>query len=120
MRVVIELKRGEVTEIVLNNLYAQTPMETVFGINMVALQDGQPKLMSLSEMLEAFLRHRREVVTRRTIYDLRRARERAHMLEGLAVALANIDAIIALIKASPSSPAEARVRCSRAAGRRGW
>src|SRR5580658_6302441 len=107
MRIVIELRRGEVTEIVLNNLYAQTPMETVFGINMVALQDGQPKLMSLKEMLEAFIRHRREVVTRRTIYDLARARERAHILEGLAVALANIDAIIALIKAA-ASPAEAR------------
>jgi DNA gyrase subunit A len=108
MRIVIELKRGEVTEIVLNNLYAQTPMETVFGINMVALQDGQPKLMSLKEMLEAFIRHRREVVTRRTIYDLAKARERAHILEGLAVALANIDAVIALIKAA-RSPAEARV-----------
>ena len=107
MRVVIELKRGEVTEIVLNNLYAQTPMETVFGINMVALQDGQPKLMSLKDMLEAFIRHRREVVTRRTIYDLAKARERAHILEGLAVALANIDEIIALIKAAPA-PAEAR------------
>jgi DNA gyrase subunit A len=107
MRIVIELKRGEVTEIVLNNLYAQTPMETVFGINMVALQDGQPKLMSLKEMLEAFIRHRREVVTRRTIYDLAKARDRAHILEGLAVALANIDAVIALIKAAPS-PAEAR------------
>src|SRR5580704_11985657 len=107
MRIVIELKRGEVTEIVLNNLYAQTPMETVFGINMVALQDGQPKLMSLKEMLEAFIRHRREVVTRRTIYDLAKARERAHILEGLAVALANIDEVIALIKAAPS-PAEAR------------
>ena len=107
MRVVIELKRGEVAEIVLNNLYAQTPMETVFGINMVALLDGQPKLMSLREMLDAFLRHRREVVTRRTIFELRRARERAHILEGLAVALANIDDVIALIKASPT-PAEAR------------
>ncbi|MGH8209937.1 MAG: DNA gyrase C-terminal beta-propeller domain-containing protein, partial [Steroidobacteraceae bacterium] len=107
MRIVIELKRGEVTEIVLNNLYAQTPMETVFGINMVALQDGQPKLMSLKEMLDAFIRHRREVVTRRTIYDLRKARERAHILEGLAVALANIDDVIALIKAS-SSPPQAR------------
>jgi DNA gyrase subunit A len=95
MRVVIELKRGEVAEIVLNNLYAQTPMETVFGINMVALLDGQPRLMSLRDMLDAFLRHRREVVTRRTIFELRRARERAHVLEGLAVALANIDAIIA-------------------------
>jgi DNA gyrase subunit A len=108
MRVVIELKRGEVTEVVLNNLYAQTPMETVFGINMVALQDGQPKLMSLKEMLEAFIRHRREIVTRRTIYDLGKARERAHILEGLAVALANIDEVIALIKAA-SAPAEARV-----------
>jgi DNA gyrase subunit A len=107
MRVVIELKRGEVAEIVLNNLYAQTPMETVFGMNMVALQDGQPKLMSLRDMLEAFLGHRREVVTRRTIYDLRKARERAHILEGLTVALANIDEIIALIKASPAAP-EAR------------
>ena len=107
MRIVIELKRGEVTEIVLNNLYAQTPMETVFGINMVALQDGQPKLMGLKEMLDAFIQHRREVVTRRTIFDLRKARERAHILEGLAVALANIDDVIALIKAS-SSPSEAR------------
>src|ERR1700739_810588 len=107
MRIVIELRRGEVTEIVLNNLYAQTPMETVFGINMVALQDGQPKLMSLKEMLESFLRHRREVVPRRTIFDLAKARDRAHILEGLAVALANIDAVIALIKAAPS-PAEAR------------
>jgi DNA gyrase subunit A len=107
MRIVIELKRGEVTEIVLNNLYAQTPMETVFGMNMVALQDGQPKLMSLKDMLEAFIRHRREVVTRRTIFDLAKARERAHILEGLAVALANIDEIIALIKAA-ASPAEAR------------
>ena len=113
MRVVIELKRGEVAEIVLNNLYAQTPMETVFGINMVALQDGQPKLMSLKEMLEAFIRHRREVVTRRTIYDLAKARERAHILEGLAVALANIDDIIALIKAA-ASPAEARDRAAGA------
>jgi DNA gyrase subunit A len=107
MRVVIELRRGEVGEIVLNNLYAQTPMETVFGINMVALQDGQPKLLSLKEILEAFIRHRREVVTRRTIHELAKARERAHVLEGLAVALANIDAIIAVIKAAPS-PAVAR------------
>src|SRR5215472_10755857 len=107
MRIVIELKRGEVTEIVLNNLYAQTPMESVFGINMVALLDGQPKLMSLKEMVESFIRHRREVVTRRTIYDLAKARERAHILEGLAVALANIDEVIALIK-SAASPADAR------------
>jgi DNA gyrase subunit A len=108
MRIVIELKRGEVAEVVLNNLYAQTPLETVFGINMVALQDGQPKLMSLKEMLDAFIRHRREVVTRRTIHDLRKARERGHILEGLAVALANIDEIISLIKASPAA-AEAKV-----------
>src|ERR1700719_299636 len=103
MRVVIELKRGEVGEVVLNNLYAQTPMETVFGINMVALQDGQPRLLSLKEILEAFIRHRREVVTRRTIYDLKKARERAHVLDGLAVALANIDAIIAVIKAAAAA-----------------
>ena len=108
MRVVVELKRGEQADIVLNNLFKHTPMESVFGINMVALLDGQPKLLNLKEMLEAFLRHRREVVTRRTIYDLRKARERAHVLEGQAVALANIDEVIALIKASPS-PAEAKV-----------
>ena len=107
MRVVIELKKGEVPDIVLNNLYAQTPMETVFGINMVALVEGQPRLLSLKELLEAFLRHRRVVVTRRTIFDLRKARERAHVLEGLAVALANIDAVIETIKRSPSPP-EAR------------
>ena len=107
MRVVIELKRGEVPEILLNNLFSQTPMETVFGINMVALVDGQPRLLSLKSMLDAFLRHRREVVTRRTVYDLRKARERGHILEGLAIALANIDEIIATIKASPS-PAEAK------------
>ena len=104
MRVVIELKKGEVPDIVLNNLYAQTPMETVFGINMVALQDGQPKLLALKEMLEAFLRHRREVVTRRSVFDLRKARERAHILEGLAVALANIDEVIATIKRSATAP----------------
>ena len=103
MRIVIELKRGEVAEVLLNNLFAQTPLETVFGINMVALIDGQPKLMGLKEMLEAFIRHRREVVTRRTIFDLAKARDRAHVLEGLAVSLANIDEVIALIKASPSS-----------------
>jgi DNA gyrase subunit A len=107
MRIVIELKRGEVAEVVLNNLYAQTPLETVFGINMVALVDGQPRLLGLKDMLEAFIRHRREVVTRRTVYDLRKARERAHILEGLAVALSNIDEIIALIKAAPATP-EAR------------
>jgi DNA gyrase subunit A len=107
MRVVIELKRGELSDVVLNNLFKQTPLQSVFGINMVGLVDGQPKLLSLKELLEAFLRHRREVVTRRTLFDLRKARERAHILEGLMVALANIDEIIALIKASPS-PAEAR------------
>jgi DNA gyrase subunit A len=103
MRIVIELKRGEVAEVLLNNLFAQTPLETVFGINMVALIDGQPKLLGLKEMLEAFIRHRREIVTRRTIFDLAKARDRAHVLEGLAVSLANIDDVIALIKASPSS-----------------
>jgi DNA gyrase subunit A len=108
MRVVIELKRGEVPEILLNNLYAQTPMETVFGINMVALVEGQPRLLSLKEMLDCFIRHRREVVTRRTVYELRKARERGHILEGLAIALANIDDVIATIQASPS-PAEAKV-----------
>ena len=104
MRIVIELRRGENAEVVLNNLYAQTPLETVFGINMVALVDGQPRLLSLKEMLEAFIRHRREVVTRRTVFDLAKARDRAHVLEGLAVALANIDEVIALIKASPTPP----------------
>jgi len=108
MRIVIELRRGENAEVVLNNLYAQTPLETVFGINMVALLDGQPRLLSLKEMLEAFIRHRREVVTRRTVFDLAKARDRAHLLEGLAVALANIDEVIALIKASPT-PAEAKL-----------
>jgi DNA gyrase subunit A len=108
MRIVVELKRGEVADIVLNNLFKHTPMESVFGINMVALQDGQPKLFNLKEMIEQFVRHRREVVTRRTVYDLRKARERAHILEGQAIALANIDEVIAVIKASPS-PAEAKV-----------
>ncbi|MGW8310710.1 MAG: DNA gyrase C-terminal beta-propeller domain-containing protein, partial [Thiogranum sp.] len=107
MRMVIELKRGEVAEVVLNNLYQHTQLQTVFGINMVALVDGQPRLLNLKEVLEAFVRHRREVVTRRTVYELRKARERAHILEGLAVALANIDEVIALIKASKSR-AEAR------------
>ena len=104
MRIVIEVRRGENAEVLLNKLYALTPLETVFGINMVALVDGQPRLLGLKEMLEAFLRHRREVVTRRTIYDLARARERAHILEGLAIALANIDEVIALIKGSPAAP----------------
>ncbi|OOG25179.1 DNA gyrase subunit A [Thioalkalivibrio denitrificans] len=107
MRMVIELRRGEVPEVILNNLYQHTQMQNVFGINMVALVDGQPRLLDLKQVLEAFLRHRREVVTRRTIFDLRKARERAHVLEGLAVALANIDEVIALIKAS-ASPAEAK------------
>ena len=108
MRIVIELRKGEISDVVLNNLYKQTPMQSVFGINMVALHEGQPKLMNLKQMLEAFLAHRREVVTRRTIFDLRKARDRAHILEGQAVALANIDQVIALIKASPT-PVEAKV-----------
>jgi DNA gyrase subunit A len=107
MRIVIELKRGEMSDVVLNNLYKQTPMQSVFGINMVALHEGQPKLMNLKQILEAFVSHRREIVTRRTIFDLRKARDRAHILEGQAVALANIDEVIALIKASPS-PTEAK------------
>jgi DNA gyrase subunit A len=107
MRMVIELKRGEVPEVILNNLYQQTQLQSVFGINMVALVDGQPRLLNLKQILEAFIRHRRDVVTRRTVFDLRKARERAHILEGLAVALANIDEVIALIKASKSR-AEAR------------
>jgi len=107
MRMVIELKRGEVAEVVLNNLYQHTQMQNVFGINMVALVDGQPRLLNLKQILEAFVRHRREVVTRRTVFELRKARERAHILEGLAVALNNIDEVIALIKKSKSR-AEAR------------
>lgn len=107
LRVVIELKRGECGEVILNNLYAQTQLQAVFGINVVALVDGQPKILNLKQMLEAFVRHRREVVTRRTIYLLRKARERAHTLEGFAIALANIDEVIALIKQSPT-PADAR------------
>jgi DNA gyrase subunit A len=109
MRVVIELRRGEMPEVVLNNLYKETQMQDTFGMNMVALVDGQPRLLNLKELLAAFLRHRREVVTRRTVYELRKARERAHILEGLAVALSNVDEIIALIKESPS-PAEARAK----------
>ena len=107
LRVVIEMRRGELGEVVLNNLYAQTQLETVFGINMVALVDGQPKLLNLKKLIECFIQHRREVVTRRTVYLLRKARERGHILEGWAIALANIDPVIALIKASPTS-AEAR------------
>jgi DNA gyrase subunit A len=113
MRVVIELRRGELSEVVLNNLYKQTPLQSVFGINMVGLVDGQPRVLPLMDLLSAFLRHRREVVTRRTLFELRKARERAHILEGQMVALANIDPVIALIKASPS-PADAKVAlCDR-------
>ncbi|MCA3920248.1 DNA gyrase subunit A [Burkholderia sp.] len=104
MRVVIELKRGEVPEVVLNNLYKATQLQDTFGMNMVALVDGQPKLLNLKEILQFFLSHRREVLTRRTIYELRKARERGHVLEGLAVALANIDEFIAIIKAAPTPP----------------
>jgi DNA gyrase subunit A len=102
MRVVIELKRGEVPEVVLNNLYKMTQLQDTFGVNMVALVDGRPRLLNLKELLAAFLAHRREVVTRRTVFDLRKARERGHILEGLAVALSNVDEIIALIKAAPT------------------
>lgn len=115
MRIVIELKRGESSDVMLNQLYSNTQMQTVFGINMVALDDGQPKLLSLKQMLECFVLHRREVVTRRTVYDLRKARDRAHILEGLAIALANIDEIINLIKNS-NSPAEAKAGLVE----RGW
>ena len=104
MRVVIELKRGEVPEVILNNLYKATQLQDTFGMNMVALVDGQPKLLNLKEMLSHFLSHRREVLTRRTVYELRKARERGHVLEGLAVALANIDDFIAIIKAAPTPP----------------
>ena len=107
MRIYIEVKRGESAEVVLNNLYSQTPMESTFGINMVALVDGRPQTLNLKQILEAFLRHRREVVTRRTIFELRKARSRAHILEGLTVALANIDEMIELIKTS-ANPDEAR------------
>ncbi len=107
MRVVIELKRGEVPEVVLNNLYKQTQLQDSFGINMVALVDGQPRLLNIKQVLESFLKHRREVVTRRTVFELRKARERGHILEGLAVALSNVDEIIELIKAAPT-PAEAK------------
>jgi len=109
MRVVFELRRGEVPEVVLNNLYKHTSLQSVFGINMVALIEGQPKLLNLLQILNAFIGHRREVVTRRTLFELRKARERAHVLEGLTVALANLDEVIELIKASPT-PADARER----------
>jgi DNA gyrase subunit A len=107
MRMVIDLKRGEVAEVILNNLYQHTQLQSVFGINMVALVDGRPRLLNLKECLEAFIRHRRDVVTRRTLFELRKARQRAHVLEGLAVALANIDEVIVLIKAA-ANRAEAR------------
>ncbi|WP_316676255.1 DNA topoisomerase (ATP-hydrolyzing) subunit A [uncultured Tolumonas sp.] len=115
MRIVIELRRGELTEVMLNNLYTHTQMQNVFGINMVALVNGQPKTLNLKEILAAFIDHRREVVTRRTVFELRKARERAHILEGLAIALANIDPVIELIKNS-SSPADAK----QALVARGW
>lgn len=115
MRMVVEVKRGEVGEVVLNNLYAQTQMQVTFGINAVALDHGQPKLFNLKEMLESFILHRREVVTRRTVYELRKARERAHILEGLAISLANIDPIIEVIRQSPT-PAEAKLALLA----RGW
>ncbi len=115
MRVVIEMKRGESGEVLVNNLYAQTQLQTVFGINMVALVDSQPKTLNLKEMLQAFIRHRREVVTRRTVYLLRKARERGHILEGLAVAISNIDEVIELIRQSPT-PADAKERLIA----RGW
>jgi len=115
MRMVIEVKRGEVGEVILNNLYKLTQMQVSFGLNMVALTNGQPKLFNLREMLDAFILHRREVVTRRTIFELRKARERAHLLEGLSIALANIDPIIALIKNSPT-PSEAKEQLLA----RGW
>ena len=107
MRIVIELRRGEVPEVILNNLYAQTQLQAVFGINIVALIDNRPRILNLKDLLEAFVRHRREVVTRRTVFELRKARERGHILEGQAVALSNIDPVIALIKASPT-PSEAK------------
>ena len=114
MRVVIELKRNEVAEVVLNNLFKQTQLQDTFGMNMVALVDGQPKLLNLKQMLECFLAHRREVVTRRTIFELRKARERGHLLEGLAVALANIDDFIAIIRAAPTPPVARQELMARA------
>ncbi len=111
IRIVIELRRGEIADVVLNNLFQQTQLQAVFGINMVGLVDGQPRLLNLKQLIEFFIRHRREVVTRRTRFELRKARERAHTLEGLAVALSNIDPIILLIKAA-KNPQEARIRLS--------
>ena len=115
MRAVIELKRGENADVILNKLFKSTQMQDSFGINMVAIVDGQPKLCNLKDVIEAFLRHRREVVTRRTIFELRKARERGHILEGLAVALSNVDEIIALIKSAPTPPEAKRALMSR-----GW
>ncbi|MCD6026402.1 MAG: gyrA [Solimicrobium sp.] len=114
MRVVIELKRNEVPDVILNNLYKQTQLQDTFGMNMVALVNGQPKLLNLKQMLDCFLSHRREVVTRRTVFELKKARERGHMLEGLAVALANIDDFIAIIKAAPTPPMAKSELMSRA------
>jgi len=114
IRVVIELKRGELPEVVLNNLYKQTQLQDSFGMNMVALVDGQPRLLNLQQLIEAFVSHRREVVTRRTAFDLRKARERGHVLEGLAVALSNVDEVIALIKRAPSPPDAKRELMARA------
>jgi len=115
MRIVVEVKRNESAEVLLNHLYTQTQLQTVFGINMVALDNNQPKVFNLKDMLECFILHRREVVTRRTVYELRKARDRAHLLEGLAIALANIDSVIELIKAS-NSPAEAKLKLTAS----GW
>ena len=109
MRMVIELRRGENADVVLNKLYTYTQLQVVFGINMVALDEGLPRVMNLRDCLDAFIRHRREVVTRRTVYELRKAREKAHVLEGLGIALANIDEMITLIKTSPN-PSEAKIR----------
>ena len=120
MRIYIEVKRNESAEVVLNNLYLQTPMESVFGINMVALVDGRPQVLNLKQILEAFIRHRREVVTRRTIFELRKARARAHILEGLTVALANIDEMIELIKTSESPQGSPRTACWPRTGSRAW
>ncbi|MDA7793401.1 DNA topoisomerase (ATP-hydrolyzing) subunit A [Glaciecola sp.] len=115
MRIVVEVKRNESAEVLLNHLYTQTQLQTVFGINMVALDNNQPKVFNLKDMLECFILHRREVVTRRTVYELKKARDRAHLLEGLAIALANIDLVIELIKAS-NSPAEAKLKLTAS----GW
>jgi DNA gyrase subunit A len=113
MRVVLELKRGEIAEVVLNNLYKETQLQDTFGMNMVALVDGQPRLLNLKQFIEEFVRHRKEVVTRRTIFELKKAKERAHILEGLAVALSNVDEIIALIKAMQTPPEAKRELISR-------